>query len=187
MGETATLTNAELAAELVRLGIAFVESSNADRLSIPPRRELFLAALASSSEARLRMALIPLLLARPEFVRTIPEVMDTLLKEAQITLMCYYTAAMLLQQKYAEPLADLAINQEAMPHLFSRDLGLPQDGDVDALLKALGERHAILSYRSINWYGTYEQAIIRFIRRLQMEREWADSPVTISPVFAPIN
>lgn len=87
--------------------------------------------------------------------------------------MCYYTAAMLLQQKYAEPLADLAINQEAMPDLFTRDLGLPQAGDVDALLKALGERHAILSCRPINWYGTYEQAIIRFIRRLQQEREWA--------------
>lgn len=56
MEETATLTNAELAAELARLGIAFVESFNADRLSISPRRELLLAALASSSEARLRMA-----------------------------------------------------------------------------------------------------------------------------------
>lgn len=86
--------------------------------------------------------------------------------------MCYYTAAMFLQQKYAQPLADLTINQEAMPDLFSRDLGLPQAGDVDVLLKALGERHTILSGRPINWYGTYEQAITRFIRRLQQERKW---------------
>jgi len=170
--ETVTLTNTELAAELAHLGIAFVESFNADRLSIPPERELFLAALASSSEARLRMALIPLFLARPEFIRSVPDVINILLKQARITLVCYYTAAMLLQKKYAQPLADLTINQEAMPDLFSRDLGLPQAGDADVLLKALGERHAILSGRPINWYGTYEQAITRFIRRLQQEREW---------------
>jgi hypothetical protein len=168
-----TLTSAELAAELASLGIAFVENSIADKLPISPRPELFLAGLASSTEARLRMALIPLFLARPEFIRSVPDAVHTLSGQARITLMCYYTAAMLLQQKYSQNLTTLGISIMAMPDLFSHELALPQKGEADVILKQLGDRQAALSGRPLNWYGTYEQAVRRFMRRLHQERMWA--------------
>lgn len=173
--EATTLTNAELAAELAYLGISFVESSSEDKLPLSPDRDLLLAALASSNEARLRMALIPLFLARPEFARSVLDVVGTLSKEAQITLMCYYTAAMILQRKYSQSLTDLGLVQHELPDLFGRTIGLPQTGETDDLLKALGERQAVLSGRPINWFGTYEHVALRFVQRLQQERVWATS------------
>lgn len=175
-GKTAEQTifsNDELAAELARLGIYFVKSSVDEILRTTLAPEAFVAALAASSEARLRMALIPLFLSRPEFIRFLPGSANMLSAQARVTLMCYYTAAALLQRKYAQSLEALGISNPEMPDLFGRDLDLPVEGDADALLERLGARQAALSGRSLNWRGTYEQAANRFMRRLQQERAWA--------------
>lgn len=173
--EQARLSNAALAAELDRLGIAFVRASTEDRLPVPPPPDALLAALAASNEARMRMALIPLFLARPEFAKASTGVVNCLPDKDRITLICYYTAAMLLQRKYARPLADMGIIQAGLPDLYGQELGLPARGEADLLLIRLAERHAELSGRPLNWYGTYEHALRHYIRRVQRESAWATS------------
>ena len=63
-----SLSDGMLAAELDRQGIPFVDAGDGDRLQRQPAPELLLTALATSGEARLRMALTPLFLMRPDFV-----------------------------------------------------------------------------------------------------------------------
>ena len=171
--ERAVLSNAALAAELERLGIAFLQSSTEDRLQEPIPPDALLAALAASNEARVRMALIPLFLAHPEFANTSIEIVTCLPDQDRITLICYYTAAMLYQREYARPQADLEISQVELPNLYGHDLGLPASGDTNLLLLKLAERHAELSGRPLNWYGTYEHAVRHYIRRVQRESAWA--------------
>src|SRR5690606_32001366 len=87
----------------------------------------------------------------------------------RVTLVCYYTAAMLLQRKYARQLGRTGLLKPSLPDLFGRELALPPSRDVDSLLEQLGKRQASLSGRPINWVGTYEHAakhILRHFREL---------------------
>lgn len=169
------LSGAALAAELGRLGIALVSFSAEDRHYPPPAPDLLLASLATSDEARLRMALIPIFLACPDYARPVAEVADGLCGLARVTLICYYTAAMLLQRKYARRLARLGIEHAPLPNVFSRELNLPPSDDVDSSLAHLAERHAQLSGQSLNWRGTYEQAVNRYLQRTAWEAKWVMS------------
>ena len=105
------LSEAALAAELERLGLQFVTSSVEDALPFALSPEELIAALASSKEARLRMALIPLFIAHPEYSRFVWQMSQELAGQAQITLVCYYTAAFLLQRKYAQRLLRLGLER----------------------------------------------------------------------------
>lgn len=168
-------SEATLAAELARLGLPFVTSSAEDVASISPSPEELIAALASSKEARLRMALIPLFVVHPEYAQYVTGVADGLVGQMRITLVCYYTAAMLLQRKHAQRLAQLGLGSTELPDLFGHYLELPLSGDMDGLLLRLAERQAQMSGRSLNWYGTYAHAIERLIRRRELEAVWAKS------------
>jgi len=119
------------------------------------------------------MALIPLFLTHPGYAGHVADAADDLRDNARVTLVCYYTAALLLQRKYTERLARLDLDVTPLPNLFGRELDLPESGSVEVALHALGKRHAALSGRPLNWYGTYEQAASRFIRRLELESTWA--------------
>lgn len=169
------LPAAALAAELGRLGIAFVSFSADDQPSPPPTPGALLASLAMSDEARLRMALIPLFLALPEYAHSADEAAGALSGRARVTLVCYYTAALLLQRKYVRHLIQLGIDHAPLPDLFGRELGLPPADDADSSLARLAERHAELSGQSLNWRGTYEQAAKRYMQRLKWEAERAVS------------
>lgn len=169
------LSGAALAAELGRLGIPLVTFSAEDRHDPPPAPDLLLASLAASDEARLRMALIPLFLACPDYARPVAEVAGGLCGRARVTLICYYTAAILLQRKYARRLARLEIEHTPLPNVFSRELNLPTSDNVDSSLAFLAERHAQLSGQSLNWRGTYEQAANRFLQRTTWEAQSAMS------------
>ena len=163
-----------LAAELERLELPFVRSRDV----VHPLRlsaEDLIAALASSEEARLRLALIPLFIAYHDYARFVSSVADRLVGQARVTLVCYYTAATLLQRKYDEYLGQLGLDLTELPNIFGDSLGLPWSGDIDTLLVRLAEQQAQMSGRSLNWYGTYEYAIERFIRRRELEAKWAKS------------
>lgn len=166
------LSNANLAAELDRLGIPWVVTSADDRPEPPPSPIDLIAALSASDEARLRMALIPLFWARPDYAELASETAEIISDQPRLTLTCYYTAARLLQLKYADRLSRLGINNPILVDCFSQELGLSEPGDADALLAHLAKRHAELSGRPLNWYGTYEQAARRFMQRLERELSW---------------
>lgn len=157
---------AQLVAELDVLGVCFLQDGHATEATgkIAPAR--LLALLASSDEARLRLAIIPLLLHRPDFATHIDGAVQVN-ASAQVVLKCYYTAARYLQQKYRLRLEAVTGHNAPLPDLFSLELGLQPAADPDSGLSALAKRHAVLSGKSINWLGTYEHAARRWLTYME--------------------
>jgi hypothetical protein len=154
------------------LGVRFLAGgASAEPAAIPPAR--LLAALAEQGDARLRLAIVPLLLCRPELARLVPEVTLLLSEPALTTLKLYYTAAVLLQLEYAIPLRNLTGRWKPLPDLFSSELGVPLRGSLDARLERLGARHQVVSGLAANWIGTYRYGAERLIKRLEWEAQWA--------------
>lgn len=166
-----TQTGDELATELVALGIPFVTGGNyATPAKLRP--SALLVGLALSEEARLRLALIPLLLKRPDFSSFASTAAAILAQPVRINFQCYYTAAQLLQRKFLTRLQQLLGQQPALPDLFSAELALQSYKYVDEGLHALAQRQAQLSGEWINWLGTYEHAAQRFMIHLEKQKRW---------------
>lgn len=161
-----------LAAELDRLGVHFIRAHAISEGHIPISPTTLLAALACSREARMQLALIPLLLVRPEFASAAGDAASRLAGLPRLTLACYYTAAMLLQRKHETRLRVFGFGQERLPDIFGRELGVSPSTDVDQSLRLLAQRQAVLSGRSLNWYGTYEHAAERLLRQAELEVRW---------------
>ncbi|MGC9335259.1 MAG: hypothetical protein ACP5JJ_13985 [Anaerolineae bacterium] len=162
----------ELISALNALGVHFLSGGESPPEAVLPPARL-LAALAEQEDARLRLAIVPLLLYRPGLACTVPETLSLLTEPAQTRFKLFYTAAVLLQEEYAAPLEKLAGQQVRLPDLFSRELGIPSGGQPDARLKHLGERHRAVSGVAANWIGTYHHGAERLIRRLELEAQWA--------------
>jgi hypothetical protein len=135
-----------------------------------------LAELAMQNDARMRLAIIPLLLRRPELSSVAIDATQRVVGSARQTLKLYYTAAMLLQRLHHSRLIPLLGEQQALPDLFGAELGLSGAGNPKARLRELAERHAALTGFALNWIGTYEHAAQRLIRRLESEALWAQTP-----------
>jgi hypothetical protein len=151
MSSTNTTTGEQLASALQALGVKFIVSSESEDQTphIQPAR--LIAALAESREARLRLSLIPLFLEHPEFAMHVRAVTKKLAPAVQLTLQCYYSAAVWLRQKY-KPLL------KPLPDYFSTGLNLSPTADPDQNLLMLAKRHKELSGTKVNWLGTYEHA-----------------------------
>jgi len=163
----------ELIAELDALGLHFVigDAIAEPAQSLSPAG--LLAALAQQTDARLRMALIALLLYRPELAAVVLDALNRLNESAQISLKLLYTAAALLQRIHAERLHRLLGQWEPLPDLFSQELGISPAGSPRTQLRRLSERHRALAGLAANWMGTYEYAAERLMIRLEREAEWA--------------
>lgn len=162
-----------LVAELNRLGVHFVTGGEAERSAPSLSPVELLASLAAQSEARLRLALIPLLLVHPELATAVPEALARLAEREQLTLKLFYTATVILQQCHAEQLRPLLGQYDPLPDHFGKELGIPTAGDCLDRLKHLGERHRALSGLAINWVGTYHHAADRLLRQLSLEVQWS--------------
>ncbi len=162
----------QLLTELNTLGVHFVTggSPTASTPALPP--EELLAGLAQHPEARLRLALIPLLLHQPHLAAHIPPVAVRLPQPARNTLKLFYTAAMLLQRRHAARLQTLLGPHQSLPDLFSAELGLPATDNSQVQLKNLAARHQALTGLAANWLGTYTHAAERFLIRLEKEARW---------------
>jgi hypothetical protein len=161
-----------LAAELNRLGVLFLRSHGSTGSSRSLSPASLLAGLAVSDDARLRLALIPLLLARPDYSDALPEALNGLSIEAQVLLRCYATAAVLLQRQYTRRLFALYGLQAPIRDWFSTELAIPQAGTTVERLAALAERQRQLSGRSINWLGTYQHAAQGFLQFAEQRQRW---------------
>ncbi|MBN1139305.1 MAG: hypothetical protein JXM73_22200 [Anaerolineae bacterium] len=182
VGSDRDTLNELLVIELDELGVHFLRRAGAasalpaaqSQSSMPsgpstPARLLTL--LASSQEARLRLAIIPLLFHRPDFAEHLGDAMP-LAAPARLTLKCYATAAFYLQRKCRARLARLGESRARLPDLFSADLGLTMCSDPDAGLSRLARRHAELSGKPINWLGTYERAARQWVAILERRQRW---------------
>lgn len=158
--------NEHLAGALRSLGVRFLLGGQEEYPGIPPAR--LIAALAQNTEARLRIALIPLFLERPDFAVHVRFATEQLDGSAQVTLMCYYTAAMLLQELHRSQIIEHLGIQVSLPDLFSKDLAIPEEGSPEERLDALASRHRILSGSTANWLGTYHHAVRTWLRGLEM-------------------
>ncbi len=161
----------ELVAALRDYGVAFLASEEAVMLPDVPAPEL-VRALVSSPEARLRLALIPLLLQNPELAVVVPTILRDLPAPAALTLQCFYTAAHLLQQTHRARLEQLLGPQPALPDWFSTEIGISSQGTPAERLQLLGRWQQERSGRYLNWTGSYEHAAQRFLSRLALEVEW---------------
>jgi hypothetical protein len=162
-----------LVTELNRLGVHFLTGGEQGWAGSPLSPTELLASLAVQSEARLRLALIPLLLVHPELTAAVPEALTQLSKPAQITLKLFYTAALLLQQLHARQLRDLLGKYDSLPDRFAEELGVPITGDPITRLKHLGKQHQTLTGLRINWVGTYHHAAERLLKQLSLEVQWS--------------
>ncbi|MEM7535219.1 MAG: hypothetical protein AAF639_23785 [Chloroflexota bacterium] len=161
-----TFDNDQLVDELARLKVPFLRggTDNPSNLPIPPAT--FICALAASNEARVRLALIPLFLQRPEYAAYVPHAYRDLSGNAQLVLTCYYTASHFLQKKYHSQLEIIHPVMNWLPDLFSNELEISSD-EIDDGLQALDERHKELSGRKINWLGTYEHGVQKLLKFLK--------------------
>ena len=126
--------------------------------------------LARSDEARVRMALIPLFLRHPEFSSAAEKADEGLLSSDQLYLRFYYTASVLLQQKYCDRLVKIFGEQIQLPDLFSQKLGVLLEADPDEALTRLGKHHQVLSGEQINWHETYEHGAKRLVKYVETFR-----------------
>lgn len=166
------ITPSELVGALDALDVPFLAGGAPTKL-LPAE---LIQGLARAPEARLRAAIIPLVLRHPEYATDVRAADQALSDLARVTCECFYTAAVLLQRKYHERLARVFGAQPRLPDWFSVVLGITFSSDVDASLRALGERHAAFTGLPINWCGTYQHAAERLIRYCEVEAKWNQQP-----------
>jgi hypothetical protein len=172
----------QLIIELDRLGVNFLQGETTAAITAPLTPANVIIQLVMSAEARLRLALIPLLLRHPEFADDIRWVVTQVPPAAQLVIKCYYTAAHLLQQKYQSRLEALFGDSALLPDLFTIELGLPNFSTPNQGLQVLAERHRSLSGRAINWLGTYEHGAQRLLTHGERKLLWQKSQFIKSSV-----
>jgi hypothetical protein len=119
-----------------------------------------------------RLAVISLLLARPDYAEYVTSAVDGLNQSDAQRLCILYTAAVILQAKYADQLRAANRNfGRSLPDLFSDELGL-NGASSDARLHELAHIHARFSGQNLNWAGTYENAALLLVRRWGSEKKW---------------
>ncbi len=163
MSAPSPATGGQLANALHALGVRFILGGESQGETLHRQPARLIAALAKSDEARLRLSLIPLFLEHPEFAAHARTAAQRLDAPARVTLQCYYSAAVWLQQKYRRRLERLSGKEQSLPDHFSRELGVPVTDNAEENLRLLAERHRHLSGMSINWLGTYEHATQRLL------------------------
>ncbi len=156
------MNEAQLVAELKRHKVHFL-ANRIDDCGPALSSEMLIANLASHPQARLRLALIPLFLTQPKFSTAVDAALELLDDPHQVTLACYYTAALLLQQKYHDKLVDVFGVQPILPDLFEDRFHLEGE-TADELLHQLAKQHAEQTDRFVNWYGTYHHAFQRLMK-----------------------
>ena len=163
----------QLIAELNNLGLRYLvgEKIVVNEEAVSPDR--LLAALSGHPDARIRHAVIALLLFKPDFSDFAAQAIEHLSMDEILQFKFYYTAAMLLQQIHSDRLKRYVMNWQSIPDRFLQDLGLPDDDTPLDRLSNLGELHREKTGSSVNWLGTYNHVAERLIRQLESELAWA--------------
>lgn len=155
----------ELVAELHLLGIRYLSRQSAyqARQVRPPER--LLADLVRQPHARVRAAVIAVLLAHPEYARAVPAALQHLAAPERLILQSSYLAAALLQREHVDRLRPLLGERwQWLPDLISKDLALPAEGAPRERLRALDQELRRRTQTQVNWMGTYEQVVQKLVR-----------------------
>jgi len=160
-----------LVAELELLGVRYLSRRTPDQAQRVREPDVLLADLVRQPSARVRNAVIAVLLAHPEYAEAVPAALERLRPAEQQTLRLFYTAAVLLQQEYAGRLQSF-VGGRQLPDWFADDLGLPSAVSPRERLVALGQRHRQQTQAVVNWVGTYENAARRLLHSWELEVKW---------------
>ncbi len=165
----------KIVAELELLGIHYLSRQTPYRVEHVRPADVLLADLIQQPSARVRLAIIALLLAHPELAEAVPAALQRLPPSAQLTLRLFYTAAVWLQRAFAEPLrARLTDHWRWLPDWFSSELGLPVDGTPQQQLARLGQEQRRRTQAAVNWTGTYDDVAQRLLHQWELERQGKD-------------
>jgi len=156
-----------------RIGVHFLVDASNPGLTDPLTPAALLAGLAAQSDARMRLALIAVLLQRPDYANHAHEALELLDEPQQLTFKLYYTAAYYLQIAYANQLNNVLGLYIKMTDYYSEELNIEKDNSVADELRQLAELHKEITGLPLNWYGTYNSAAQRVITRLKKEQAWA--------------
>jgi len=163
----------QVVAELELLGIRYLSRQTAEAATQVRPPERLLADMVRQPSARVRAAVIALLLAHPDFAEAAPAALRRIGPAEQITLRMFYTAAVLLQQTYGQRLLSaLGSRWRALPDLYSGELGVPSSGTLSQRLTLLGQQHRRKTRIAVNWAGTYENVAQRLLRSWDLEASW---------------
>jgi len=156
-----------------RLGVHFVIGECIPGPNDPLSTIELMAGLAAHKDARVRLALIPLLLQHPEFAIDAPKALELLDDSQKMIFKLYYTAAYLLQLAYKDKLIDFIATYQGIQDYFSEELDISEGGTAQDRLRQLAKRHQEFAKMAVNWYGTYQNTAERVLVRMQKERDWS--------------
>lgn len=164
-----------LVAELGLLGIRYLSRRTAFQPEKVRPPEALLADLVRQPSARVRAAVIAVLLSHPAYAEAVPAALSRLDPGERLTFQSFYTAAVLLQQEHAGRLRPFVARRwRWLPDLgpVSPEWGLPSGGTPREKLIALGREHRRRAEEMVNWTGTYEQVARQLLRQWELERRW---------------
>jgi len=163
----------QLIDNLNRIGVHFLVGEGYPGLAEPLTPAELLAGLAAQSDARMRLALIAVLLQRPEYAEYAQESLELLDETQKLIFKLYYTAAHFLQIIYTDQFRDEFGNYYNLLDYYTEELHIEEDNSVANQLKRLADLHKEITGLPLNWYGTYHFAAQRVITRLRKEQAWA--------------
>lgn len=162
-----------LVAELESLGVRYLSRQTAYLAKHVRPGDVLIAGLVCQPTARVRNAVIALLLARPEYAGWVPGAIARLQPGEQTRLRILYTAAVVLQKEHAKILrSSLGIAWRLLPDLFAQELGVSTSQSPDKTLKRLGRLQQQETGAVVNWCGTYEDVVQRLLRQWELELQW---------------
>jgi hypothetical protein len=154
-----------LAAALIEQGVWYVGPHARPRGRMPVGEELF-ERLAQSSHARLREAIVLLLLRRPELARDAQRAIGRLEDRVQMQAKLRYCAACALQRMWRTRLIDAIGDHPLIEPAFQDELRLPpldEDFGLSALLAISNLEEELFGYNA--WAG-YESLMGHFLGEL---------------------
>ena len=162
-----------LVAELESLGVRYLSRQTAYLAEHVRPVDVLIAGLVRQPAARVRNAVIALLLARPEYAGWVPDALARLQPGEQTQLRILYTAAVVLQEEHAKILRSfLGIAWRRLPDLFAQELGVSTSQSPEETLRRLGRLQQQETGAVVNWCGTYEDVAQRLLRQWKLELQW---------------
>lgn len=153
------------------LGLRFLAPSDAEagELTNLPAPEL-IARLVAHPDARLRLALVPLLILHPDWATQVQSAVEQLTEPARTELQAFYTAAVYLQRLWRTRLGFYLGDFPLLPDLYSCALGLPPADERFGKtgLHALAEWHASRSPDPYNWLASYTKVMDLLFEQLKL-------------------
>jgi hypothetical protein len=170
-----------LVAQLWEQGVRYLAPSQVDlpASSRVSSNELILR-LSSHPDARLRLALVALLILRPSWGSYVHSEMHDLAEPLRTELQALYTAAVYLQRLWHTRLRIYLGKFDVLPDLYSSQLGLPaaEERHGKAGLHALSAWQARRSPYLFNWLSSYNKVMNLLFGQLKMEAKQSEPAAT---------